>query len=110
MVVGGPGTGRLERRDDIRRADLEDLSNYAVCVANHAGGVVSESLPPDEDCSVEVRFSDPFTNAPYVYKKTSTRSFRLCAGFESPERLRDAYFYRGWFNPSTGCVEVTLPM
>lgn len=45
--VGGPQTGRTERRDATRLADLMALSSFMIFVANAANGTLPSALLPD---------------------------------------------------------------
>lgn len=105
-TTGGPQTAQEERRDAVRISDLDDLSYFARCVADGAGGALPETLAPDAACSTDTRFADPFTGMQYRYIRSSPIAFQLCAKFERPERLERQYRWRGSFSASTGCFNV----
>lgn len=106
VVVGGPGRGRMESRDETRLSDLHRVRTYVICVAKSGGGVLPDRLERLEICQQDIRFADPFTGEPYRYERLSPTAFRLCATFEDPERIQD----RRWdaLAKETGCLHETF--
>ena len=104
--AGGPQTGRIERRDATRLADLMALGAFVVCVANGANGTLPAALMPDAACDPDLRTADPFTAVHYLYIKSSPIAFQLCAEFERPDWLSGSSVSRGIiFESSTGCLQ-----
>lgn len=103
LAVGGPGAGRMEKRDDARLSDLQEISQYVRCVADAQGKVLPEALDPMTTCQRDLRRTDPFTDAPYRYERVSDTSYRLCAGFEGAERMSRNIAAR--LDPETGCLQ-----
>lgn len=107
LTAGGLETARQERRDEVRLSDLETLNVFVRCVADRANGALPERLAPDPQCSTDIRFADPFTEAPYRYTRSSSIAFQLCAGFERPDHMGKPYVTGGVFEASTGCLDLT---
>lgn len=86
MVVGGPGTARLERLDERRARDLKGLAQWLEHHREQEGrlpetlGALEPMLPG------EVSALDPATGAPYVYERLGENDFRLCAELALPEK------------------------
>ena len=104
LSVGGPGAGRMERRDRARLDDLHALSAQVTCAAEATTGALPEVFQTDPPCAGDIRLNDPFTGAPYRYERLSASTFRLCADFEAPERLR--IFLSETLDPANGCLQV----
>lgn len=104
-TVGGPGQGRLERRDETRLSDLQRLASYVRCVADTQQQTLPDALRPVETCTAQVRFDDPYTGMAYRYEKVTGTAFRLCAGFEDADSLNDGRW--GEVEPATGCIQHT---
>jgi hypothetical protein len=109
LVVGGPGQGRMERRDSDRLNDLELLANCIAGLDDAAvaalPAILSEPLP----CSGadKAALTDPLTDQPYAFNRLADRRFSVCAAFEGdPEQ---SYATSGRLNPQTGCLEVDRP-
>jgi len=100
LATGGPGKGRMEKRDVTRLTDLQALADLAYCLAGT--GDLPAALVPGDACPREIRLADPFTGTPYRYERLAGGAFRLCAGFEDAEWLRGTR--RGDLDPATGCV------
>ncbi|WP_212524921.1 hypothetical protein [Actibacterium sp. MT2.3-13A] len=105
LTVGGPGKGRMERRDATRLSDLQDLGQYVRCVANTQDKTLPAGLAPVETCQRELRLADPFTGAPYLYQRVSDTAYRLCAGFEDTGWVAEAR--ERDLDPATGCLQFT---
>jgi hypothetical protein len=105
LAVGGPGTARVERRDDVRLDDIQRLADYVRCVADTQDRTLPEALRPVETCQGGQRFEDPFSGTPYRYEKITETAFRLCAGFEDIAGINDVR--RSGLDPATGCLQVT---
>ena len=101
-TVGGPGIGRMEKRDFTRFSDLQQLKNFVTCVARNNEGVVPDTLDPVPSCQQNPTTVDPFTDQPYVYRKLDERSFDICASFEAPERFSD--WQKRELDLETGCL------
>jgi len=104
-TVGGPGQGRIERRDETRLSDLQRLATYVRCVADTQQQSLPDALRPVETCQAEMRFDDPYSGTAYRYEKLTDTAFRLCARFEETDWLNDVR--RGEIDPATGCMQFT---
>ena len=105
LAVGGPGTARIERQDDVRLEDLRRLGDYVRCVADTQDRKLPEALRPVETCEGDQRFEDPHSGAAYRYEKVTDTAFRLCADFEDIPRLNG--LRSGGIDPETGCLQFT---
>ncbi|WP_198666059.1 DUF5671 domain-containing protein [Tropicimonas sp. IMCC34043] len=105
VATGGPGKGRIERRDEARIRDLATFSVYANCVAQTHGGTLPETLGIDPDCQWDVRFADPFSNAPYRYKRLSASAYQVCGDFEDAAWVAD--LAPPDFDTETGCIHAS---
>ncbi len=103
-LTGGPGHARKERRDRERENDLANLGRLVVCLARENGDRLPEMLDTTPRCDRQVRLADPFTGEPYRYEVTGPRSYRLCAGFELPQRRSPGLADRD----ATGCSTRTF--
>lgn len=107
-LIGGPGSGKAERRDRARMDDLRELGPFVACVADLGDGHLPKALAPEPACGENLRFTDPYTGEPYRYRidfETEVRArYSLCAGFEAPDRVMNAYLPQGSFDPTTGCA------
>lgn len=113
MLVGGPDTGRRDRRDAGRLTDLRLISQALVC---HASGRAQPPAPMSlaeispaclsADRAADLR--DP-SGADYVILRPAPDLVRVCAEFEATSGRRPE-FYSGWppFDPATGCVGAAL--
>lgn len=103
-AVGGPATGKQEKRDKARMSDISKLNGHVRCLARVNDKVLPEALPSEErtpaECAPAPRRIDPFSNEAYVYERLSDKGFRLCAGFENPELIA----YGQAFDPDTACM------
>ncbi len=102
VSVGGPGTGRMEKRDQARMTDINMLNAYVTCVARAQDKTLPDSLDGNSDCRRELDRVDPFTNEPYVYRKLAEDSYELCAGFELPDALNQWQAQN--LDKETGCI------
>jgi hypothetical protein len=105
LAVGGPGTARIERQDDVRLEDLRQLDAYVRCVADTQDRTLPDALAPVETCRAGQRFEDPYSGAAYRYEKLTDTAFRLCADFEDIARLNG--LRSGGIDPETGCLQFT---
>ena len=103
-TIGGPMQGRLEQRDKTRYDHLQQMSSAIQCVAVRDGGVLPDTFDPGECFGGQRNDTDPFTDKPYIYEKTSANAYKLCAEFEDPETLSQSY---NRLDPATGCITFT---
>ncbi|GGE58870.1 type II secretion system protein [Actibacterium pelagium] len=103
VTVGGPATGRMEKRDQARLSDIRALQNYVTCVARARDKTLPDSLDGNNECRRELDRTDPFDGTPYVYRKLSETSYELCANFELPDAL--STWQRPQLDPETGCLQ-----
>lgn len=106
-ITGGPGQGRMERRDEVRQQDLARLSAQVECLAQATASLPS-SLGSTPLCPGEIRLVDPYTGAPYRYEPLSDTAYRLCAGFETDLALRQPWA-PVTVDAEAGCLHFTLP-
>lgn len=104
-TVGGPGTGRVERRDGTRLSDIQRLATYVRCLADTRGGAPTDALRPVETCRADIRFDDPFTGEPYRYERISPTAYRLCAAFENADWLAARPYTE--LDADSGCIQFT---
>ena len=111
-VVGGPGTGRRDRRDAARTDSLRQIADALVCHAEAGadpaqpltlGEISPGCLAPD----AARRLVDPGTGAGFPIAYPAADHATICADFEgaAPESR-----VAGWlpFDAETGCVSVSL--
>ena len=106
MVTGGPIAARAEKRDMARLADLRELQSFVTCRYD-LDDALPDTLATDERCADTLPMTDPVTDAPYVYEKTSATSYRLCATFERPELVEDYDLGPGQWQSDRGCFLLT---
>jgi hypothetical protein len=111
-VVGGPDTGRRDRRDATRLDALREIADALSCHAK-AGSeppsptVLADISPACLASDAARRLSDPQTGAPYRIEYPTANQATVCADFEAAvSESRSA----GWppFDAATGCVSVSL--
>ncbi|MGI9321949.1 MAG: DUF5671 domain-containing protein [Pseudomonadales bacterium] len=102
VTVGGPGQGRLERQDAERAKDLATMAGYIDCLAGLNGKSLPAALVTDERCGGSWRLTDPYTGAPYTYKKLTDTSYQVCARFEALDASNPINSRR--FSPDSGCI------
>ena len=105
VLSGGPGQGRMERRDRVRLDDLMAIWRQAECRSLN-GAPLDGALTPTAACPAEPRRADPQTGAAYRIEPVDARNLRLCADFElPPEELSP-----GWVGERQGdCLVMRLP-
>lgn len=105
--VGGPSRGAMEKRDDVRLSDLNDIRDQIACLRDLRNGPLPEGLGETEVCFNGQRHDDPFTGEPYGYRVLDADRFEVCARFEDPERISErAEPFLGRFED--GCFAVTV--
>ena len=102
LISGGPDQARKERRDRQRLDDLVALEALVDCLANANRGQLPDRLVPNAQCSWSAALDDPFTGQPYRYVATGLRSYRLCAGFETPPPDRERF--GPFMRDAEGCI------
>lgn len=108
LIAGGPGQGRAERLDDLRRSDLFSLQAQLECLARERGMLTPE-IETTRACPFEPRLVDPATGEPYRIEQVDDENLWLCASFDNaqlPEPGR--YVAEGEFD-SQGCMVMNLP-
>lgn len=111
-VVGGPDTGRRDRRDAARLDALRQIADALVCHADAGAdppgpAVLTEVSPACMAREAGRRLADPRTGAPYRIEHPAPDQARVCADFEGaiPESRRAG---SPAFDAATGCVSVNL--
>ena len=102
LLSGGPDQARKERRDRQRLDDLVALEPLVDCLANANRGQLPDRLAPGPQCNWPAGLEDPFTGQPYRYARTGPRSYRLCAGFETPPPDGDRF--GPFMRDAEGCI------
>ena len=103
ILSGGPDQARKERRDRQRLDDLTVLQALVTCLANAEQGQLPDQLAPSPQCDWPAGLEDPLTGEPYRYAPTGPRSYRLCAGFETPPPGSSQF--GGFMRDADGCVD-----
>jgi hypothetical protein len=111
-VVGGPDTGRRDRRDAARLDGLRRVAEALACHAEAAAepprpATVAEITPACLAPEAATELTDPRTRAPFRIEHPAAGRATVCAEFEAPVPEARA---AGWppFDAETGCVSVNL--
>jgi hypothetical protein len=114
MLVGSPGTRRLERLDEQRLADLQAIAGEIqdLVVDREKPDVLKGPLPATLEAlanqarSRRIERFDPDSGEPYLYEVTGESTYRLCATFTGPRDSDSSVF---WNHP-TGkhCFEINV--
>lgn len=85
LMVGGPGTARLERLDELRLREAVELVN---AIERHR--IFTGRLPESLDAvraglSGPPPIRDPETGEPYGYEALGERRFRVCTRLSMPD-------------------------
>ena len=111
-VVGGPGTGRRDRRDAARTESLRQIADALVCHADAGAdpaqpATLAEISPACLAPDTARRLVDPATGAAFPVTYPAPDHATVCADFEAPVPDTRA---AGWlpFDAETGCVSVSL--
>ncbi len=116
LTVGGPGSAKRDRYDQLRYEDLHFLetalrcTNWRISFPKLPDDLTLDSLR--SYCGgVEVdgdRLVDDETGEPYRYTKISEKEFLVCADFYDARstiiKSRSVFGASSSFNPDTGCV------
>ena len=112
LAVGGPDSGRRDRRDAARLGALRQIADALTChAAAHAEPAEPRSLEAiAPDClaaDAAADLVDPRTRAAFRIGYPAPRRVEICADFEAavpPSRAG------GWppFDATTGCVTASL--
>jgi hypothetical protein len=111
-VVGGPDTGRRDRRDAARLDALREIAAALAChaeagAAPPAPATLAEVSPACLAGDASRHLADPQTGGSYRIEHPAPDLARVCADFEAavPESR-----IGGWppFDAAIGCVSVTL--
>ena len=114
VLVGSPGTRRLERFDEQRLRDLQTIAHeiQLMVVNPHKKGTLKEALPKTlEEAAQRARNErvnprDPETGEPYGYTVKNETAFELCATF-SQQRDWDSRVF--WNHPAgTHCFTINV--
>lgn len=108
LIAGGPGQGRAERRDDMRRADLWALQAQLSCLARETG-VLEPTVRATAACPATPSLADPITGEPYRIEPIDDENLRLCARFELPGVEGNARYAPMNEIDAQGCMVMNLP-
>lgn len=105
MLVGSPGTRRLERFDEQRLQDLQAIARevHALVVGADKSPTLKGPLPKTFQEVVErarterIKRNDPETGEPYGYVVKNETTFELCATFT---QVRDSDHSVFWNHPA----------
>jgi hypothetical protein len=111
-VVGGPGSGRRDRRDAVRTDALRQIADALVCHAEAGaaparpaalGELTPACLAPDAVAGMV----DPQSGRAYRIAYPEPGRATVCADFERPPADR-RFGGQGAFDAASGCISVTL--
>lgn len=109
-LIGGPETGRRDRRDVQRVSDLREIAEALICHGGQEGAgrpvTLADISPACLSPDAAARLLDPASRAPYAISWTDARTARVCGLFE---RAHPSWT-QGWppFDAATGCVTAAL--
>lgn len=112
-VVGGPGTGRSDRRDAARIEALREIADALDCHVRAAAVPAQPSAPAEISPAclspdAGRRLVDPRTGAPYRIAYPAPGQATVCADFEG--RVADGPAGgRRPFDAASGCISASLP-
>ncbi len=81
IVMGSPATARQTRFDATRQSDLQNIQWQVINTWQQKGALPSQLSELNDSLSYFVLPVDPETGAQYVYEKTGSKAFKLCATF-----------------------------
>ncbi|MFQ8429829.1 hypothetical protein [Amaricoccus sp. W119] len=110
-LIGGPGSGRRDRRDADRLSDMREIARALICQGDAEASPAQPAdlaeispacLSPDDAADLR----DPSSGAAYAITWSDARTARVCGELEDRSRA----WTRGWppFDASTGCVTAAL--
>ena len=114
MLVGSPGTRRLERFDEQRLQDLKAIVRevHAMVVDADKPPSLKGPLPKTLEEIVErarterIKLNDPETGEPYRYLVTNETTFELCTTFTQVRNSDSSVF---WNHPAgTHCFTINV--
>ncbi|WP_157994908.1 hypothetical protein [Paracoccus tegillarcae] len=108
LIGGGPGQGRAERRDDIRRSDLRAIEAQLSCLARERREL-SPEISQTEACPDRPSLIDPVTETPYRIEQIDDENLRLCASFELSKAPDQSNYSRAGGFDENGCTVMFLP-
>ena len=106
-AFGGPTKAAMERRDDLRLSAMRVIESRVDCIAHFQGGVVPQTITPNDNCLDLIAPTDPLSDQPYVFTRTGDKTYTICAAFETDLRAFPD-FMRLDFDPTTGCFSYRL--
>lgn len=83
ISIGSPHSQQLARQDERRVRDLDVLEDEIREWAEDRGALPADVATLAGRPGVRLSVADPVTGAPYAYQVLSSRTFRLCATFET---------------------------
>lgn len=114
VLVGSPGSRRLERFDEQRLSDLQRIVREVQAMVVEAGkppslkGVLPKTLEgiAEKARTERIKLSDPETGEPYTYVAKNESTFELCATFTYARNSDSSVF---WNHPAgTHCFIVDV--
>ncbi|MBU3030275.1 hypothetical protein [Paracoccus marinaquae] len=107
LIGGGPGQGRAERRDEMRRSDLWALEAQLDCLARKRGSLDAR-IETTAACPDQPQLTDRETGEPYRIEQIDDENLRLCASFEIA-RGEGEIIRAGENFDAEGCRVMNLP-
>lgn len=109
-VVGGPGYGRIDRRDAARLDAVRQIADALVCHVREGADPAEPDFPASISPSClshenASRLVDPKSGAPYRIDYPGPGRATICADFERGPRDETAWPV---FDAKTGCATVSL--
>ena len=104
MVVGGPEAARREKRDDARALAISQLARCLRDVPKAEFDALPKEMTAETACADRMNWKDAETGVPFRIESDGSGYFRVCATFEKPRMVRNA-FYEQAFDAETGCIK-----
>lgn len=114
LLVGSPGTRRLERLDEQRLQDLQAIARevHALVVEADQPPSLKAQLPKtlqelaERARSERIKLNDPESGEPYVYLVKDESTLELCATFTKPRNSDSSVF---WNHPAGAhCFKINV--
>ena len=105
-ILGSPGQERLDRLDDRRIADLQEIERAVNLRWTRLQRLPASLDELSREPGVRMTIRDPITMEPYGYQPLAENRFELCAVFESagPRESSTAAFWS--HGPGRQCFQV----
>ena len=85
MILGSPGQERVNRLDERRVNDLQQIERAVNLHWTREGRLPASLDELSRDAGIRISLRDPVTMEPYAYRPLEEKKFEMCAVFESAE-------------------------